>query len=67
MHFLAKPTLRSDATAIADEQHPDHQFRVDRRPPDLAVERPQVSTDARQVNEPVDRTQQVIGGNVPFE
>ena len=38
MHFLAEPALRANAAAIADEQHPDHQFQVDRGPPDLAVE-----------------------------
>ena len=50
-----------------DLQHPDHQLRVDRRTPDLAIEGPQVSAHAGQVNEPIDRTQQVIGRNVPFE
>jgi hypothetical protein len=67
MHFLAEPALRANAEAIADEQHPDHQLRVDRRTSDLAVEGPQVSAHAGQVDEPIDRTQQVIGRNVPFE
>jgi hypothetical protein len=66
-HFLAEPALRANAEAIADEQHPDHQLRVDRRTSDLAVEGPQVSAHAGQVDEPIDRTQQVIGRNVPFE
>jgi hypothetical protein len=30
MHLLALPTLRADAEAMADDQHPDHQQRVDR-------------------------------------
>src|SRR5205085_9472640 len=46
MHFLAEPALRANAEAIADEQHPDHQLRVDRRTSDLAVEGPQVSAHA---------------------
>ena len=67
MHFLAEPALRADAEAVADDQHPDHQFRIDRGTPDLAVEGPQVRADAGQVDEPVDRAQQVIGRHVPFE
>src|SRR5215212_2155633 len=54
MHFLAEPALRANAEAIADEQHPDHQLRVDRRTPDLAVEGPQVSAHAGQVDEPIE-------------
>src|SRR5262249_47368786 len=41
LHFLAQPALRTDAVAVADNQHPDHEFGVDRRPADLAVEGPQ--------------------------
>src|SRR5947209_13791475 len=47
MHFLAQPALRANPEAVAHEQHPDHQFRVNRGPPDLAVEGPQVSAHAR--------------------
>jgi hypothetical protein len=49
VHLLAEPTLGPDAEAVADDQHPDHQLRVDRGPPDLAVERAQVRAQARQV------------------
>src|SRR5262249_33267019 len=38
LHFLAQPALRTDAVAVADNQHPDHELGVDRRPADLAVE-----------------------------
>src|SRR5215217_147077 len=41
VHLLAQPPLRADAEAVADDQHPDQQLRVDRRPPHLAVERSQ--------------------------
>jgi hypothetical protein len=67
MHLLAKPTLRANAEAIADQQHPDHQLRIDRRTPDLAIKWLQVSAGAGQLDEPIDRTQQVIGRHVPFE
>src|SRR5215472_2073412 len=39
LDFLAQPALRSDAVAVADNQHPDHKLGVDRRPADLTVER----------------------------
>ena len=67
MHFLAEPAFRADAEAIADQQHPDYQLRVDRRTSDLAVEGLQVSAYPRQVNEPIDRAQHVLGRNVPLE
>src|SRR3954453_22793595 len=37
MNLLAEPKLRADAEAIADQQHPDHQFGLDQRAPDHAV------------------------------
>jgi hypothetical protein len=36
--LLAQAALGTDAVAVADNQHPDHELRVDRRPTDLAVE-----------------------------
>ena len=60
MHLLAQPPLRADAEAIADNQHPDHQLRIDRRSPNRAVERRQVSPNFGQVDEAVDRSQEMI-------
>jgi hypothetical protein len=40
MDLVAQPTLGADPQAIADDQHPDHQLRVDRGPPGLAIVRP---------------------------
>ena len=34
MNLLAQPTLRPNAHAIADDQHADHQLRIDRGPSD---------------------------------
>ena len=39
MNLLAKPPFGPDAHAVADDQHPDHQFRIDRGPANLAVKR----------------------------
>ena len=58
---FAQPTLGTDAEAVTDDQHPDHQFRIDRGPPDLAVEGLQMRAEARQINEAINRPKQVIG------
>ena len=60
MHLLAEPPLRPDAEAIAHQQHPDEEFRVDRRPPRMAVEIGEVAADAGQVHEPINGPQQVV-------
>jgi hypothetical protein len=33
----AETALGANAVAIADEEHPDHEFGIDRGPPDVAV------------------------------
>ncbi len=33
MHLLAQSTLGADAEAVTDDQHPDHEFWVDRGRP----------------------------------
>lgn len=35
VHFLTKAPLRADAKAVADNQHPDRQFGIDRSRPML--------------------------------
>ena len=60
MHLLAEPPLGPDAHAIANDQHPDHQLGINRGPSGRAVERPQMLANARQVNEPVYRAEQMI-------
>jgi len=67
MHLFAEPAFRTNAEAIADQQHPNHQLRVDRRTSDLAVEGLQVSAHAGQVDETIDRAQHVLGRNVPLK
>jgi len=67
VYLLAEPALRSDAQAIADEQHPDHQLGIDRGAAGLAVIGPQVLAQARQIHEPVDPPQQVIVRDVALQ
>ena len=40
--LLAQPPFKADAIAVADNEHPDHQLRIDRGPPDVTVERCQL-------------------------
>src|SRR5262245_17905854 len=42
LDLLAQFALEADAVAVADNQHPQHQLRIDRGPADLAVERLQL-------------------------
>ena len=67
MDLLAQPALGADAERVADDQHADHQLGVDRRPPRLAVKGTQMLANARQVDEPVDRAQQVIRRDMILE
>jgi hypothetical protein len=34
VNFIAQTPLRSDPEAVADQEHPDHQFEINRGPAD---------------------------------
>ncbi len=38
MGIFAQPPFGADAIAVADDQHADHQLRINRRTPNQAVE-----------------------------
>jgi len=65
----AKPPLRKDAVAEAHNQHANQQLRIDRRPPDLALERRQLIVQIGQVSvhKTVGSPQQVTLRNAIFE
>src|SRR3954447_25000495 len=44
---------------LADDQHPDHQFRIDRWPANSTVERRQFLPQPVEFDKPVDRAQEV--------
>ena len=67
VHLLAQPPLGPDAHAVAHDQHPHHQLRIDRGPADGAVEGLKLGPDALEVEEAVDASQQVIGRDVIIE
>ena len=67
--LFAQPPLKADAIAITDNQHPDHQLRIDRRPANLAIERHKLLTKLRQYpcHHRIDPAQQMARWNAPFE
>ena len=67
VHLLAQPPLGADAEAIADDQHPNQQLRVDRWPAHLAVERCQFLPQPVEFNKAIDRPQPVLLRHMSFE
>ena len=67
--LLAQPPLEADAIAVADDEHSNHQLRVDRGSADVAVERRQLLAKVSQHprHDWIDAAQQMIRGNVFFE
>jgi len=52
------------AVAVPNDQHPDHQFGIDRRTPGVAVVVRQVLAQFTQIKAAFDATQEMILGNV---
>ncbi len=52
MHFLAQVPLEPNAEAVADDQHPDQEFRINRGSADVAVERGEVLAQIVEIKEP---------------
>ena len=67
--FLAQSPFGANAEAVPHEQHPDHEFGIDRRPPDLGIVRRQflVQVGERQRDEHVHAPEQVGLGDPVFE
>ena len=65
--LLAQPPLGADAASVADDQHADHQFRIDRGATDRAVKRRQSLPQTAKVEKTVDLSQHVIGRKPIFE
>jgi hypothetical protein len=53
--------------AVADDQHADHQLRIDRRPANGTVKRRQLAPQLVEFNKPINRPQQVSFRNMPFQ
>ena len=69
LDLLAQPALEADAIAVADDEHPDHQFRVDRGSADVAVEGLQLLAKVGQHprHNRIDAAQEMTRRNALFE
>src|SRR5215469_6947183 len=67
VRLFAQSPLGSYAVAIADQQHPDHQLRIDRGSPSVAVERSKLVAQTAQIEDAVDLPQRMIGRNPVVE
>jgi hypothetical protein len=67
MSLFAQSPLGANALAIAHEQHANHQFRINRRTPNRAIEIGEVMAQIAQVETPINAAQKVIGGDVIFK
>jgi hypothetical protein len=69
LDLLAQLPLEANAVAVTDDEHPDDQLGVDRRPADLAVERlqllPKLSQNPR--HDRIDAAQEMAFWNPHFE
>jgi len=57
VNLFAKPTFRANAHAVADDEHSDHQLRVNRGPSNPTVKGLQSLTETLEVEMPVNAAQ----------
>jgi hypothetical protein len=67
VHLFTEPTLRPNPEAVADHEHSDHQLGIDRRPADAAVEGSELSPQFSELDEPIDRTNEMADRNMSLE
>src|SRR5271155_2905986 len=67
--LLTQPPLGANAVAITDDQHPDHQLGINRRPANLAIEGRQLVPKLHQYpgHDRIDPAQQMARRDAPFE
>jgi hypothetical protein len=67
--LLAQPPLEADAIAVANNEHSDHQLRVDRGPADVAVERRELlaKIDQHPRDDWIETAQEMTRWNVFFK
>jgi hypothetical protein len=63
LHFTADQSLRADRKDIPYHQHPDHQFRIDRRTTHGRIMRCKFATKPRQIESCIDLPHQMIFRN----
>ena len=66
-NLLDQAALTGNAVQVSDQQNAQEHFGIDRRPTRVAVARLQGLAYKREIDVPIDKSQQVIFGNVIFE
>lgn len=67
MGLFTQPPFGANAVAITHDQHADHQFGINRRTPNRAVEVGEVGAQVAQIETPINAAQKVSGWNVIFK
>jgi hypothetical protein len=67
MYLFAQASLGTNAKAIFDDQHPNHEFWVDRRSAGVAVKRREILAQIGEVEKLINAAKKVIGGDVILE
>jgi hypothetical protein len=67
MDLFTQSPLGADTHGIADDEHPHHQFGINRGATYGAIERLQLRSNAVQFEMTVNSAQQVICSNVPMQ
>ncbi|SIT19225.1 hypothetical protein SAMN05421772_1531 [Paracoccus saliphilus] len=62
VNFLADTPLGPQPHDIADHQHPDHEFRIDRGSTGVAVETAHLLVQTGQIQEAVNTPKEMVGG-----
>src|SRR6202042_2960127 len=65
--LVAQPPFGANAEAVADNEHPDHQLRIDRRASNPTVKRLQSLTETLELEMPVNAAQQMIARDMIVE
>ena len=60
LDFSAEPPFRTERKYVADDQHTDHQHRINRRPASVRVERRQLVVHPTQVEQAIDLPYEVV-------
>src|ERR1700742_188307 len=63
LDFGAQPALRAERKHVTNDQHPDHQYRINRGPTRVRVIRRQLLVHPTQIEKTVDLPHQMIGRN----
>src|SRR2546421_13061480 len=67
LNFATDQPLRADRKDISHDQHPDHQFRIDRRPTHGRIMRCKFAAEPGKIESSIDLAHHMIFGNCVIE